>query len=725
MQLTIALAGNPNAGKTTLFNQLTGARQKVGNWPGVTVEKKEGIREHKGARIKIVDLPGIYSLTAYSVEEVVARDFILHEHPDVVVDVLDASNLERNLYLATQLIELNIRLVFAMNMVDVARSRGIINDYQMLAQLLGVPIIPTIGTKGEGIQELLDKVTEVAQDKDPVSRHIHIHYGFEIEEEIKGIRNELKGHSTLSRRYYPRWTAVKLLENDPLVRKEVEKSPEAASVSEQVSKGRERLQHIFEEDPETLIAEARYGFISGALKETLHLSPVFKKTMSDRIDQVLTNRFLGFPILVFFMYLLFHGTFTLAEYPVEWIETGVDFLGKAAIRFIPSGDIRDLVVNGIIGGVGGVAVFLPNILLLFLGISIFEDTGYMARAAFIMDRVMHTMGLHGKSFIPLLMGFGCNVPAILAARTLETRRDRLLTILINPLMSCSARLPVYVLLAGAFFPGREGNVIFSIYFLGIALAVIMGQIFKRTLFQGESAPFVLELPPYRAPILKSLLIHMWEKTKVFIQKMGGVVLAFSIIIWFLSSFPKDVNYSMDYDEMLSKINTRTTQVMLNISSREEAEKVEAERDAKLMEIKGRMAYEELSQSYIGRMGHFFQPVLEPLGFDWRLGVSLLAGVAAKEVVVSTLGVLYQTGEDGNRGFSLKNALRKSGIDSVTAFGFMVFVLIYVPCVGTIVAIWKETGSFAWTGFATSYLMVLAWVAAFFVRWGYKVFTYVT
>ncbi|OCC16023.1 Ferrous iron transport protein B [Dissulfuribacter thermophilus] len=707
MELTIALCGNPNAGKTTIFNQLTGARQKVGNWPGVTVEKKEGVVTYKGNTIKVVDLPGIYSLTAYSVEELVARDYILDQKPDVVVDVIDASNLERNLYLATQLIELNIRLVFAMNMVDVARSRGIVVDYSHLSRLLGVPIIETVGTKGEGIHALLDKVLEVAQDVDPVARHIHVNYGSEVEEEIRLIREVLKKDPQITSHCYPRWTAVKLLEGDPQVIKWIEGSPAAAEILEQVRKSAQHISSIFDDEPETIIAEARYGFISGALKETMKLSSVAKKTISDTIDQVVTNRLLGYPVFLLFMYLLFQMTFTLGQYPVSWIEKGLEALSYWATLYIPPGDLQGLIVDGIIGGVGGVLVFLPYILLLFLGISILEDSGYMARAAFIMDKVMHTLGLHGKSFIPLLMGFGCNVPAIMAARTLESRRDRILTILINPLMSCSARLPVYVLIAGAFFQGREANVIFSVYLIGIILAVLVGRLFSKTLFKGDAAPFVMELPPYRLPTFKSLLIHMWDRAKIFLRKMSGVVLVFSIIIWFLGSFPKDVPYSMDYEKEIRGIEAKLAQNSLDVEAKDSLLK-------RLQELEVQMHQEKLTHSYIGRMGHFIEPVLKPLGFDWRLGISLITGFVAKEVVVSTLGVLYQAGgEDENSG-SLRKALRESGLTPLTAYAFMVFVLIYVPCMVTVTTIWRETGSYAWTAFSVSYLMVLAWIVSFMI-----------
>ncbi len=711
MGLVIALAGNPNAGKTTIFNHLTGARQKVGNWPGVTVEKKEGECSHRGKVHRIVDLPGTYSLTAYSVEEIVARNFILEEKPDVVVDVIDASNLERNLYLATQLIELNIKLVFAMNMVDVARSRGIIVDYDHLSRLLGVPIVQTIGTKGDGLDKLMDKVVEVAEDRDTVSRHIHVNYGSEVEEEIRLIRYALEADQKLRRAYYPRWTAVKLIENDPEIRRKVEASPAARIILDQVHKSREHLREVFDEDPETLIAEARYGFISGALKETMSLSPAAKKTMSDKIDQVVTNRLLGYPVFLLFMYLLFQGTFTIGAYPMEWIEWLVEITGKMVTALVPPGLVQDLLVNGIISGVGGVLVFLPNILLLFLGISLLEDTGYMARAAFIMDRVMHTLGLHGKSFIPLIMGFGCNVPAIMAARTLETRRDRLLTILINPLMSCSARLPVYVLLAGAFFQGQEGNVIFVLYLIGIVLAILMGQIFKRTLFKGEAAPFVMELPPYRLPTVRSLLIHMWDRTKIYLKKMGGVVLVFSVVIWFLGAFPTKVPFSQDYQSQIEELKAQLKGN--NFVSPSVKEKIQR----RLTLIEQRIAEEKLEHSYIGRMGKFLEPVLKPLGFDWRLAISLATGFVAKEVVVSTLGVLYQVGDDADEGSSgLRKAIReKSGLTPITAFGFMCFVLIYVPCMVTVVTIWRETGSAAWTAFSVGYLIALAWMVAFVVK----------
>ncbi|WP_456434381.1 ferrous iron transport protein B [Thermosulfuriphilus sp.] len=667
-QITLALIGNPNAGKTTIFNNLTGARQKVGNWPGVTVEKKEGYLTYNDYQIRVVDLPGIYSLTAYSVEEVIARDFILDEQPEVVVDVIDASNIERNLYLAVQLIELEAPLVFAMNMVDLAEARGIKIDFEQLSVLLGVPIVKTVGTKSVGMEELISSAIAVAEGREPRSRRIHINYGSELEKEIARL-SEVLSQSPLKDKYPSRWLAVKLLEADQDIVAKVA-SYGGREIVAMAQEARERIQDLFEETAEALIAEARYGFIAGALRETMRLSPQARVSLSDRIDQVVTNRLLGFPIFFLFMYLLFYLTFRLGEIPVSWIEAGVEWIGNQLTAHMAPGLLRDLLVEGIVGGVGGVIVFLPNILLLFLGISLLEDTGYMARAAFIMDRIMHTLGLHGKSFIPLLMGFGCNVPAIMATRTLESRKDRLLTILINPLMSCSARLPVYILFAGTFFPGREGNVIFGIYVLGIILAVLMGQIFSRTIFKGEIAPFVLELPPYRLPTIKSILIHMWDKTKVYLQKMGGVVLAFSVVLWALTAFPR---------------------------------------------IDGQAP--PIEESYIGQAGQAIEPLIAPLGFNWQMGVSLMTGFVAKEVVVSSMGVLYHVREATTEGgfSSLSEALKSSGITPLTAFAFMVFVLIYVPCIVSVITIWRETGSVRWTFFSIFYLMTLAWLVAFFIR----------
>ncbi len=724
-KIVIALSGNPNSGKTTIFNNLTGARQKVGNWGGVTVEKKEGTVRFGDYEIKVVDLPGTYSLTAYTMEEVIARDFIIHEKPDVVVNIIDASNLERNLYLATQLLELKVKLIFVLNMYDVAKARGISIDIDTMSMLLGVPIIPTIGTKKEGMDELLETVIKVAEDKDSRVRQIDINYGQEVEEEIQKLERLIEKEASLKERYNPRWLAIKLLENDQDVLSKIRGIEIDKDILNQAKRSREHLWSIYHDDPETIIADRRYGFIGGTLKETVTLASLDRVTLSDKIDKVLTNRLLSFPIFIFFMWLMFQITFRIGAYPMEWIDTGVGYLASFMKTYLPPGPFSDLIVDGIISGVGGVIIFLPNILLLFLCISFMEDTGYLARAAFIMDKVMHTLGLHGKSFIPLLMGFGCNVPAIMATRTLENRRDRLLTMLINPLMSCSARLPVYILLAGTFFPRQAGNVIFSIYILGVALALMMGQIFKRTLFKGESAPFVMELPPYRIPTLRSTLLHMWEKGSIYLKKMGGVILIASVIIWFLGAYPKPSSYSVDYKKAISDITEEYNMALAKLkeknASSDELEKLKTSMEEKKGKLIQAMKAEELEYSFIGRMGRLVAPILKPIGFDWKMGVSLITGFVAKEVVVSTMAVLYQAEEkkENNRQDSLGEALKKSGLTPLTAYAFMAFVLIYVPCLMTVFAIRKESGSWGWMFFSIAYSSSLAWFIAFVIVKGGK------
>ncbi len=657
LSVTVALAGNPNAGKSTIFNQLTGARQKVGNWPGVTVEKKEGELKKDGLLLKFVDLPGIYSLSAYSLEEVIARNFIINERPDVILNIVDASNLERNLYLTVQLMELGRPIVVVLNMIDLAKSKGIYVNAEVLSRLLGVPVVPTVGTKGLGMEELLEVVVEVVSGKRR-ARPVNIFYGRELEEAIEEL-TELLDRKSLAEKALLRWTAVKLLEGD----REVISKTNDEEVLEKVRELSERIRSVFDESPETLIVEARYGFIAGVVREAVRVSAISRRTLSDKLDDILTHRVLGFPIFVLFMYLLFYLTFKLGAYPVAWLESGFEFLEGVLKERLPEGLLSDLLVDGVVAGVGGVLVYLPNILLLFLGISLFEDTGYLARAAFIMDRVMHSLGLHGKSFIPLLMGFGCNVPAIMATRTLENPRERLLTILINPLMSCSARLPVYVLFAGTFFKGSETQVVFGMYALGIVLAALVARFFGRFLIKEEDSPFVLELPPYRLPTLKGLLLHMWDKTRVYLRKMGGVILVASVVLWFLSAFPRTDSSPPD-----------------------------------------------VGDSYIGRLGRLVEPILSPLGFDWRMSVALASGFVAKEVVVSSLGVLYKAGDEGTLGEILKN----SGMTPAVALGFMAFVLLYVPCVGTLAAIWKETGSLKFPLLNVAYQFLLAWSVSFIV-----------
>ncbi len=719
-RITIAIAGNPNSGKTTIFNNLTGARQRVGNWAGVTVEKKEGVATYNGYTIQVVDLPGTYSLTAYSLEEIIARNYVIEQKPDLVVDVIDASNLERNLYLATQLIDLGVKLVFALNMMDVAQSRGLVIDHEKLSLLMGVPFVPTVGSKNQGTRDLLNTVSQVAEDRESVSRHIHIDYGLELEREIEKFERLFLTSLSFPDEHQSRWMGIKLLENDEEVIKQVENTPLKEEVLDQLGKSKAHLCKILGEDSETLMADRRYGFIRGALKETLRQTRRDRRYLSDQVDTVLTNRLLGFPIFIFFIWAMFQLTFSVGQYPMDWIDEGVGLLSRFIGDQMKEGLLRDLIVAGVIRGVGGVAVFLPNIFILFFCIALFEDTGYMARAAFIMDKVMHTLGLHGKSFIPMIMGFGCNVPAIMATRVLESRRDRILTILINPLISCSARLPVYVLIAGALFGAYAGNVIFSLYIVGIALAILMGQLFKRTLFRGEIAPFVMELPPYRMPTLKGTLIHMWERGSIFVKKMGGVILVGSILVWALSSFPQTVNYSRDYDEEERKVKAQYAIERTNLIQKGQAEKANLLTEGmnrKIAELEAFRKDEFQENSLLGRLGKVIAPILRPVGFDWKGGVALLTGFVAKEIVVSTFGILFQVGEgEGEESESLRTAIRKT-MTPLVGYGFMVFVLVYTPCLATVAAIRRETGSWRWTAFSIGYSLTLAWILAFIIYQG--------
>jgi ferrous iron transport protein B len=684
---TIALAGNPNSGKTTIFNHLTGSRQKVGNWGGVTVEKKEGVARYNNVEFHVIDLPGTYSLSAYSLEEVIARDFIVEGKPDLVVHVVDSGNLERNLYLTTQLIELGAPLVIALNMFDEAQNQGLEVDYGLLSKLMGIPMVPTVGHRGKGIDKLMETIHRGITQNGSLSRHVQVPYGTEVEDEIEAIERTVATANGLVEQYSPRWLAVKLLENDSVVKRRLELK-NAHRVLKQAETSREHLEEIFDDDGETVLTDRRYGFIAGALRETTRMAKERRRSVSDKIDTVLTNRLLGFPVFFLFMWALFQLTFTLGAYPQGWIESGVEWTSRTLLTVMPDTILRELIVDGIIGGVGGVLVFLPQIMFLFLGISILEDSGYMARAAFIMDKVMHTLGLHGKSFIPLLMGFGCNVPAIMATRTLESRKDRMITILINPLMSCSARLPVYVLVSGAFFGAAAGNVIFSLYILGIVLAIAVGQIFRHTLFRGESAPFVMELPPYRVPTLKSTMIHMWDRASIYLKKMGGIILAFSIIIWFLGAFPRNTSPQNTPLPPESSVTTEAHQVST------------------------------LQNTYIGRIGSAIEPVMKPLGFDWKMDVALMTGFVAKEIVVSTMGVLYQVDTvSGKKEAALIKGLKQSIASPLVAYAFLVFVLLYTPCIVTVITIRREAGGWHWAGFAVGYELILAWMAAFIIYRG--------
>jgi ferrous iron transport protein B len=708
--INVALVGNPNCGKTTLFNYATGKRERVGNYSGVTVDLKTAYVEKDDYTINITDLPGTYSISEYSPEELYVRTHLTDDKPDVVINVIDASNLERNLYLTTQLIDMNIKVIIALNMFDELEKKGDDFDYITLGKMLGIPIIPTIGSKGRGLDELLWKVIDVYEDKDPILRHIHVNYGSIINESVNKLKTEIKKHQELVDNYYPRFACIKLLEGDKTFIKQFSTLPFSSDIIEMSKVEIIRLQKEFNERTETIIANAKYGFIKGALKETYKESSIKKDKKKWGIDDFLTNRWLGFPLFMIFMWAMFQATFSIGSYPQHWIDLGVQFIAHTIENIMPIGSLRDLLVNGIIGGIGGVIVFLPNILILFFCISLMEDTGYMARAAFIMDRLMHRIGLHGKSFIPLLMGFGCNVPAIMSTRTLENKKDRLLTMLIIPFMSCSARLPVYILLISAFFPYHQGLVLLSVYLIGVVLAIIMALVFKNIFFAKKDVPFVMELPPYRIPTLRNTSIHMWDKSVQYITKMGTTILVASILIWALGYFPRNVNFSKNYNTAIvtiQKNNTLPDSVKLK-----EIKTIESNKEA-----------ERLEKSYIGRMGKAIEPAIQPLGFDWKIGVSILTGLASKEIVLGTMGVLYQTDFSVNKSsanlhtklqeqtYTSGPKIGKKVFSPLVAFSLMVFILIYFPCVAVIAAIKRES-DWKWSVFTMVYTTVIAWIVAF-------------
>jgi ferrous iron transport protein B len=628
----------------------------------------------------------------------------------VVINVIDASNLERNLYLTTQLIDMNIKVIIALNMYDELEKKGDNFDYVQLGKMIGIPIIPTIASKGRGLDELLWKVIDVYEDKDPILRHIHVNYGSIINESINKLKTEIKKHQELVDNYYPRFACIKLLEGDKTFINHFSTLPFSSDIIEMSKVEIIRLQKEFNERTETIIANAKYGFIKGALKETYKESAVKKERRKWGIDDFLTNRWMGFPLFMIFMWAMFQATFSVGSYPQHWIDLGVQFIAHTIENIMPTGSLRDLMVNGIIGGIGGVIVFLPNILILFFCISLMEDTGYMARAAFIMDRLMHKIGLHGKSFIPLLMGFGCNVPAIMSTRTLENKKDRLLTMLIIPFMSCSARLPVYILLISAFFPYHQGLVLLSVYLIGVVLAIVMALIFKNIFFAKKDVPFVMELPPYRIPTIRNTSIHMWDKSVQYITKMGTTILLASILIWALGYFPRSVKFKKNYDSAIMAVQTNKT--VTDSVKQKMVKSLESEREA-----------ERLEKSYIGKMGQSIEPVIQPLGFDWKIGVSILTGLASKEIVLGTMGVLYQTDfsvdkSSANLHTKLQEQTYTSGpkigkkvFSPLVAFSLMVFVLVYFPCVAVIAAIKRES-DWKWAVFTMIYTTGLAWLLAF-------------
>ncbi|MFH2060145.1 MAG: ferrous iron transport protein B [Pseudomonadota bacterium] len=711
MQLTIALAGNPNCGKTTIFNNLTGARQKVGNWPGVTVEKKEGKLQYKAHKIKVVDLPGTYSLTPFSIEEITARDYILNQNPDIVVSIIDASNLERSLFLAIQLLELGRPVIFVLNMADVAQSNGIKIDETKLSQLLGLPVVFTVGNKNKGIDKLIEVAIKEAELFNGGKKSRDIRYSKEIEEVILRVEDQII-QSQIKIDGLARWYAVKLLEDDKIVKQILESqfTTQAHSIFQEAQNCRKRIFDLFDDEFEIVLTDDRYGVIAGIVKETVTNSIHKRVDISRNIDLVLTDRFFGIPVFIFFIWAMFQLTFTLGAYPMEWIEILVSFLSESLDKTLAASMFKDLLLNGIIAGIGSVIIFLPNILILFFCIALFEDTGYMARAAFLMDRVMHTSGLHGKSFIPMLMGFGCSVPAIMATRALESNKDRILTILMTPFMSCSARLPVYIVLAGSFFAAKAGTVIFCLYFMGIVIAIASGRLLRGLLFKGEDAPFIMELPPYRMPMLKSLMIHMWDRSKMFLKKMTGVILIGSIIIWVLSSFPQSITYKIDYQQKAEAIRQEYSQKQAH-AGQEMTQQIHDQLASELRQIENLREQERVSQSYIGQIGKALEPIFAPLGIGWQASVALVTGFVAKEVVVSTMGVLYGVGNQ--EGKALEKALKNSGMTALSALSMMVFVLLYVPCFATVSIIYKETSA-KWAVFNVIYTTTVAWGMSFLI-----------
>lgn len=699
--INVALVGNPNCGKTSLFNIASGAHEHVGNYSGVTVDAKAGFFSFQGYHFRIIDLPGTYSLSAYSPEEIYVRKHIIEETPDLIINVVDASNLERNLYLTTQLIDMNVKMVIALNMYDELEASGNHLDYEKLSELIGVPMVPTVGRTGQGIDKLFHVIIESYEGSDYVTknirkqvrnevlddmeawhkdvepeeqygsdhgifRHIHVNHGPILEKAIEAIKKEIARNEAIRHKYSTRFLSIKLLENDRDIERVIAELPNGEEILATRNRVAESIAKAMNEDSEQAITDAKYGFISGALKETFTEGKLEREQTTRVIDSIVTHRIWGYPIFFLFLYIMFEGTFVLGEYPMMGIEWLVEQIGNLFNHYMPEGPLKDLVIDGIIGGVGGVIVFLPNILILYFFISFLEDSGYMARAAFIMDKIMHRMGLHGKSFIPLIMGFGCNVPAIMATRMIEDKKCRLITMLVNPLMSCSARLPIYLVLVGAFFPKIGSLVLLGIYATGILLAVLMARLFSRFLVKGDDTPFVMELPPYRIPTAKTIFRHTWEKGAEYLKKMGGIIMIASILIWFLGYYPQG-NY-----ETIA---------------------------------------EQQENSYIGQIGKAIEPIIEPLGFDWKLGVGLLSGVGAKELVVSTLGVLYAN--DGD--LDSVNLSDRIPITATVALGYMLFVLIYFPCVATLAAIKQESGSWKWAIFAAFYTTALAWIVAFIVK----------
>lgn len=703
--INVALIGNPNCGKTSLFNICSGAHEHVGNYAGVTVGAKEGSLSYNGYKINIVDLPGTYSLNAYSPEEQYVLRYLRNETPDVILNVIVASNLERNLFLTSELIDMNRSMVVCLNMYDEVEKHKTRLDHETLATLLGVPIVPTSASKGKGIQNLLDTIISVYELKNDICRHIHINLGKEIEKSVTLLKDELKNDVSVTGHFSPRYLAIKLLQGDKETEHMLSDTINYDKILEIRNKEAKRIEQNSGEDASAAIAAEKYGFIQGALRETTDYGSPGKEERSTKIiDDIVTSKVLGFPIFLAVLWLMFWCTFQIGAYPMEWISAGVSWLGSFISNNMTEGPLKDLIVDGILGGVGGVIVFLPNILILYLFISFMEDSGYMARVAFIMDKLMHKIGLHGKSFIPLIMGFGCNVPAILSTRIIESKSSRLITILINPFISCSARIPIYVLLIGIFFPVHGAWIFLLLYLLGILVAALTARLLRRFWFKADETPFVMELPPYRIPTAKATMRNMWSKASQYLRKMSGLILVASIVIWALSYFPRPEHDLSAPDNIPAKGITYTT-----IKGADDY--VNSEEQAKI---------NQQSNSILARIGQTIQPIVEPLGFDWKTTVSLLAGATAKETIVSTLGVLHTGDDSENNQLSERlstpsaNNNWKAPFTPVSAFAFMVFVLLYSPCIATIAAIRREAGNWYYPAFSILYNTAVAYFAAFIV-----------
>lgn len=700
--IRVALVGNPNAGKTSIFNLASGAHEHVGNYSGVTVDSKEGTLRHNGYKFILTDLPGTYSLSAYSPEELYVRSFILEEEPDVIINVVAASALERNLYLTTELIELEKPMVVALNMYDELEGSGRSLDHQTLSEMLHVPIVPTVGKKGFGIPELLENVIRIHESGNNL-HSVNVPYGRVLEKSIGIMCRDLSVNGS-SLNMPKRYIGIKLLEGDKEVESTIRKFDKGKELLARRNKERDYIERLLKEDPESAFTNARYGFIAGALKETLSEKTKFEDKTAV-LDSVLTNKYFGLPLFFLFLWIMFEATFRIGAYPMEWIEWMVDEAGNLIRGNMAEGPLKDLLVDGVFGGVGGVIVFLPNIVILYAFIAFMEDSGYMARAAFIMDKLMHNIGLHGKSFIPLIMGFGCNVPAVMSTRTIESRSSRMITMLIVPFMSCSARLPVYILFVSAFFPRNGSFVMLGLYSVGILVAILTAILLRKRFFTKEETPFVMELPPYRMPTFKSVIIHMWERAKQYLLKMGGPILVASIIIWFLGYFPQNKERESRFDAQAAQLDNLALP--------------QTEKENLMVEIEHARNTEHQVNSYIGKIGHFMEPVMRPLGFDWKISVSLLSGMAAKEIVISTMGVLYTGDSDDQQSLQtrLLSAEHPDGtpvFSPLVVIGFLLFILIYFPCIATIVAIKEESHSWRWALFSVIYSTGLAWIIAFLV-----------